>query len=87
MAGAVLRDAGWAFREIEGVAASEVVDLARRIRPTLAVVSVTLPEAADAAAEMRVDLGESLCLPVLIGGAGKSLAVLQDDAQSLRPRA
>jgi excisionase family DNA binding protein len=87
MAGAVLRDAGWAFREIEGVAASEVVDLARRIRPTLAVVSVTLPEAVDSAAEMRVDLGESLCLPVLIGGAGKSLAVLQDDAQALRPRA
>jgi excisionase family DNA binding protein len=86
MAGAVLRDAGWAFREIEGVAASEVVDLARRIRPTLAVVSVTRREAVDAATEMQVDLGESLGLPVFVGGAGKSLAVLHDDALAVGPR-
>jgi excisionase family DNA binding protein len=85
MAGAVLRDAGWAFREVEGVAASEVVDLARRIRPTLAVVSVTLPEAVSAAAEVRVELGDSLDIPVLVGGPQKPLTMLHDDVRAVRP--
>jgi excisionase family DNA binding protein len=86
MAGAVLRDAGWAVRGIDGVAASEVADLARRMRPTVVVVSVTLPETADAAADVRADLREVLDLSVFVGGAGKSLTALDRDARAVRPR-
>lgn len=78
MAGAVLREAGWAVRAVQGVAPCEVLDLAVRIRPALAVVSVTLAEVVDAAEEVRADVEASLCVPVLVGGPGTSLRALHD---------
>lgn len=80
MAGAVLRDRGWAVREVQGVVASEVVGLADRIRPAMTIVSVTVPEAAGAADHIRGAVEEALGLPVLVGGAGKSLRDLDDAA-------
>jgi MerR family transcriptional regulator, light-induced transcriptional regulator len=77
MAGAVLRDGGWAARHIEGVAVGEVVDVARRLRPSLAVVSFALPDLAEAAAEIREELGEAAGITVLVGGPGEPLSALQ----------
>jgi excisionase family DNA binding protein len=86
MAGAVLRDGGWAVREIHGLVPAEVVDLAHRVRPALAVVSVTMPEVFDAADEVRAELHESIAVPVLVGGPGKSLEELQASAGAISRR-
>jgi len=86
MAAAVLRDSGWSVREVQGIASSEIVDLAGRIRPALAVVSVTIPEVSEAAAEIEADVRESLGIPVLVGGAGMSLRTLHDSAQAVLAR-
>jgi excisionase family DNA binding protein len=83
MAGAVLRDGGWAARHIEGVAIGEVVDLARRLRPSLAVVSFALPDLAGAAAEIREELGETAGITVLVGGPGEPLSALHEQADPL----
>jgi MerR family transcriptional regulator, light-induced transcriptional regulator len=72
MAGAVLRDRGWAVREIQGVSPSEILDLADRMHPALAVVSVTVGEAVGTAEELRWEI-EARGVPVLVGGPGKSL--------------
>jgi len=84
MAGAVLRDAGWAVREVHGLAPSQVFELADRVRPALAVMSVTLPESSDAVVVVRAGLEEGVGSPVLVGGPGKSLRQLQHDADTLR---
>jgi excisionase family DNA binding protein len=83
MAGAVLRDEAWAVREVHGVDPSDVKRLAERLRPELAVVSVTMPGVVDLANEVRVDLRESLGIPVLVGGAGQSLETLHDEVAAV----
>ena len=83
MAGAVLRNAGWIVREVHGVVPADVASLADRLNPNLAVVSMTVPDVGDAAEEVRVDLGGRLGVPVLIGGAGKSLQDLHAAAMTL----
>ena len=84
MAGAVLRDGGWAVRHIEGVATGEVVDLARRSCPALAVLSFALSDLADGAAEIREELADGLGLPVLVGGPGEPVGALREQAEALR---
>lgn len=83
MAGAVLRDGGWAARHIEGVAVGEVVDLVRRLRPSLAVVSFALPDLTGAAAEIREELEEATGVTVVVGGPGESLSALHEQARPL----
>lgn len=85
MAGAVLREAGWQVRQVRGVVPSEIVDLAERIRPALAVVSAVLPEAVETGGEVRRDLEESLGIPVLVGGPGKPLRALLARSGDLEP--
>lgn len=82
MAGGVLREAGWAVRQVHGLAPSEVVDLAIRIQPALAVVSATLPEAVGTADEVRVDVHDAVGVPVVVGGPCTSLAGLRASAVS-----
>lgn len=83
MAGAVLRDRGWTVREVHGLDPCEVSGLAERIRPELAVVSVTVTDAVGLADSVRADL-HSLGVPVLVGGPGKSLRVLDEEASGTR---
>jgi hypothetical protein len=83
MAGAVLRDGGWAARHIEGVAVGEVVDLVRRTPLSLAVVSFALPDLAAAAAEVREELEEATDVTVLVGGPGERLSALHEQAGQL----
>ena len=83
MAGAVLRDGDWAVRHIEGVAAGEVVDVARRSRPALAVLSFALSDLGDAAADIGDELADELAIPVLVGGPGESLSALREQADAL----
>ena len=73
MAGAVLRNDGWTVREILMVGPSEIGDLADRIRPAMAVVSVTQPETAETAELVRIALQRTFGVPVLVGGPGQSL--------------
>jgi hypothetical protein len=82
MAAAVLRDGRWAVRQIEGVAAGDVVAVARRCRPALAVLSFALGDLADAAAEMREALTGDLAIPVLVGGPGEALGALREQADA-----
>jgi excisionase family DNA binding protein len=73
MAGAVLRSDGWTVREILMVGPSEISDLADRIRPAMAVVSVTQPDTAGNAELVRIALEGTFGVPVLVGGPGQSL--------------
>jgi methanogenic corrinoid protein MtbC1 len=82
MAAAVLRDGGWAVRQIEGVAAGEVVAVARRSRPALAVVSFALSDLGDAVADLGDQLADEVGIPVLVGGPGEPLCALQEQADT-----
>jgi B12 binding protein len=84
MAAAVLRDGQWMVRQIEGVAAGEIVALARRSRPGLAVVSFALSDLSDAAGDLGDELGDELGIPVLVGGPGQPLGALREQADALR---
>ena len=84
MAAAVLRDGEWAVRQIEGVAASEVVAVGRRSQPALAVVSFALSDLSDAAEGLGHELGDELGIPVLVGGPGQPIAALREQADALR---
>jgi hypothetical protein len=77
MAGAVLRQNGWAVRHVEGMAVGEVVDLSRRVRPSVAVVSFALPDLLAAAGDLRDSLSEHAGLTVVVGGPGTTLRKLQ----------
>lgn len=83
MAGAVLRDGGWAARRIDGVAVGEVVELIRRVRPALAVVSFALSDLTETVAEIRAALEESTGVAVLVGGPGRRLRALHEQASPL----
>lgn len=83
MAGTVLRESGWAVRQIEGVAVAEVVAVAGRLRPSLAVVSFALPDLAEAAADIRAQLGRA-GIAVVVGGPGESLSGLQEQVGAVQ---
>jgi excisionase family DNA binding protein len=84
MAAAVLRDGGWAVRHVDGVAAGAVVDVARRCRPDLAVLSFAVTDVAPAAADLGRDLAASLAIPVLVGGPGTAVSALGEQADAVR---
>jgi excisionase family DNA binding protein len=84
MAAAVLRDGGWAVRSVDGVAAGEVLDVARRCGPELAVVSFGWSDVASPAADLGRELGEALGVAVLVGGPGKPLRSLAEQADTIR---
>lgn len=77
MIGAVLRHEGWTVRQIDHMAVSEVVDLARRLRASAAVISFTLPRLAGTADALRDRLGELPGVAVVVGGPGATLRGLQ----------
>lgn len=77
MAGAVLREEGWAVRRVESMAVGEVVELSRRLPVALAVVSFALPGVADEAYHLRDALCEAPGITVVVGGPGRSLRELQ----------
>lgn len=83
IAAAVLRDGDWAVRHIEGVAAADVVAVARRSRPALAVVSFAVSDLSDVAADLHDQLADELGVPVLVGGPGEPLGALQEQADAL----
>jgi len=83
MATAVLREAGWGVHQISDLPTDGVVAAARRLRPVLAVVSATLDDAAEAAAELRARLQAEASVPVLTGGRGERLGQLVEDAAAL----
>lgn len=82
MATTVLRDGDWAVRQIEGVDAGEVVAVARRFRPALAVVSFALTDLGDPVAELAGRLADEVGIPVLVGGPGEPLCALQEQAHA-----
>jgi hypothetical protein len=71
-------------RHIHGLTTGEVVDLARRSRPALVVVSFALGTVADAAAEVSDDLVAALGTPVLVGGPAEPLNAVAEHAGLIR---
>jgi methanogenic corrinoid protein MtbC1 len=83
MATTVLQDGGWAVRRIEGVDAGEIVAVACRLQPALAVVSFALSDVGDAVSELSGRLADDAGLPVLVGGPGAPLCALQEQVDAL----
>ena len=83
IAATVLRDADWAVRQIEGVDADEVVAVARRLRPALAVVSFAWSDVCNSVAELDDRLAKEAGIPVLVGGPGEPLPALQEQAEAV----
>ncbi len=86
MIAAVLRDAGWAVCRLGAIPAAEVVAVARRTRPAVAVVAVGETSGLEAAGALQARLQTETGIPVLIGGPRQDLAALADDSLTIAVR-
>jgi MerR family transcriptional regulator, light-induced transcriptional regulator len=86
MIAAVVRDAGWAVCCLGAIPAAEVVAVARRTRPAVAVLAVGEATGLEAAGVLQARLQSELGIPVLVGGPGQDLAALADDTLAIGVR-
>lgn len=86
MIAAVLRDAGWAVCRLGAIPAAEVVAVARRARPAVAVVAVGETSGLEAAGVLQARLQSEAGVPVLIGGPRQDLAALAEDSLTIAVR-
>jgi MerR family transcriptional regulator, light-induced transcriptional regulator len=86
MAAAVLREGGWAVCRVGAIPDDDVVAVARRTRPALAVVSVGEAAGLEAAGVLQARLQSDSGIPVLVAGPGQELAGLADDTVTIGVR-
>jgi methanogenic corrinoid protein MtbC1 len=86
MVAAVLHDVGWAVCRLGAIPAAEVVAVARRTRPAVAVVAVGDVSGLEAAGVLRARLQSEAGIPALIGGPRQDLAALAEDTLTIGVR-
>ena len=85
MAAAVLRDDHWRVNHLGvGVPPDDLVALADAVRADLAVLPVTMPEAAPAAERLAARL-RGAAVPTLVGRPGATLEELVESARTVTP--